>query len=72
MTFHQAAGPAIGDDELERRFAPVFAKIAAGAVARERERTLPFEEIGLLKEAGFGALRAPIEFGGLGATLRQP
>jgi alkylation response protein AidB-like acyl-CoA dehydrogenase len=71
MTFHQAAGPLISDEELERRFAPVFAKIAEGAVDRERNRTLPFEEIRLLKEAGFGALRAPIEFGGLGATLRQ-
>ncbi|WP_210250887.1 acyl-CoA dehydrogenase family protein [Bradyrhizobium cytisi] len=40
-------------------------------MARERGRTLPIEEIRLLKEASFGALRVPIEFGGLGATLRQ-
>jgi alkylation response protein AidB-like acyl-CoA dehydrogenase len=71
MTFHRVGSPAISDDELEKRFAPIFAKIAAGAVDRERNRTLPFEEIRLLSEAGFGALRAPVEFGGLGATLPQ-
>ena len=71
MTFHRVGRPAISDDELEKRFAPIFARIAAGAVDRERNRTLPFEEIKLLREAGFGALRAPVEFGGLGATLAQ-
>ena len=65
------ASPTVSDEELQKRFAPVFETIAAGAVDRERNRKLPFKEIGLLKEAGFGALRAPVEFGGLGATLRQ-
>src|SRR5215475_10121558 len=71
MTIHRLAASPVGDDELGGRFAPVFEKIAAGAVDRERNRTLPFDEIRLLKEAGFGALRVPVEFGGLGATLRQ-
>ncbi|TYL85837.1 acyl-CoA dehydrogenase [Bradyrhizobium cytisi] len=70
MTIHPGR-PSISDDELHKRFAPTFETIAAGAVARERGRTLPIEEIRLLKEASFGALRVPIEFGGLGATLRQ-
>jgi alkylation response protein AidB-like acyl-CoA dehydrogenase len=70
MTIHFAS-TTIGNDELERRFAPILAKIAAGSVDRERNRTLPFEAIKLLKEAGFGALRVPVEFGGFGATLRQ-
>ncbi|MCP1845598.1 alkylation response protein AidB-like acyl-CoA dehydrogenase [Bradyrhizobium sp. USDA 4524] len=70
MTIHPGR-PSISDDALHERFAPIFETIAAGAVARERSRTLPIEEIRLLKEAGFGALRVPIEFGGLGATLRQ-
>ncbi|MET4033407.1 MULTISPECIES: acyl-CoA dehydrogenase family protein [unclassified Bradyrhizobium] len=70
MTIHPGR-PSISDDELHKRFAPVFETIAAGAVARERSRRLPIEEIRLLKEASFGALRVPIEFGGLGATLRQ-
>ena len=48
-----------------------FEKIAAGAVDRERNRTLPFDEIRLLKEAGFGSLRVPKEYDGIGATLRQ-
>ncbi|MGY4319062.1 hypothetical protein [Bradyrhizobium sp. JR3.5] len=70
MTIHPGR-PSISDDELHKRFAPIFETIAAGAVARERSRTLPIEEIRLLKEASFGALRVPIEFGGLGTTLRQ-
>ena len=71
MTLHRLAASPARDDELGARFAPVFEKIAAGAVDRERNRTLPFDEIRLLKEAGFGALRVPKEYGGLGATLRQ-
>ncbi|MGY3585679.1 alkylation response protein AidB-like acyl-CoA dehydrogenase [Bradyrhizobium sp. USDA 4341] len=63
--------PIISDDELHKRFAPVFDTIAAGAVARERNRELPHKEILLLKRAGFGALRVPAEFGGFGATLHQ-
>jgi hypothetical protein len=30
-------------------------------VARDRDRTLPFEQIGWLKDARFGTLRAPAE-----------
>jgi len=71
MIHHRIAASSIGDDELAKRFGPVFEKIAAGAVERERNRTLPFDEIRLLKDAGIGALRVPVEFGGLGATLRQ-
>ena len=56
---------------LAARFRPIFARIAAGTVARERERSLPHEPIQWLKEAGFGAVRVPLEFGGGGATLPQ-
>jgi alkylation response protein AidB-like acyl-CoA dehydrogenase len=56
---------------LAARFRPVFARIAEGTVARERERTLPYEQIQWLKEAGFGALRVPTEYGGAGASLPQ-
>jgi alkylation response protein AidB-like acyl-CoA dehydrogenase len=70
-TARHKARPPVSDEELAKRFAPVFETIAAGAVDRERNGKLPFEEIGLLKEAGFGALRVPVAFGGLGATLRQ-
>ena len=71
MIHQRIVTSSISDDELAKRFDPVFEKIAAGAVDRERNRTLPFDEIRLLKDAGFGALRVPVEFGGLGATLRQ-
>ena len=56
---------------LKARFAPLFERIREGAIRRERERILPFEEIQWLKEAGFTALRVPVEFGGSGASLEQ-
>ncbi|XBS71539.1 acyl-CoA dehydrogenase family protein [Acerihabitans sp. KWT182] len=56
---------------LAEQFRPLFEKIRAGALAREINRTLPFEQIGWLKEARFGALRVPEEFGGFGATLPE-
>lgn len=56
---------------LAARFQPIFARIAEGAVERERTRTLPFEPIKWLKQAGFGAVRVPVEFGGAGASLPQ-
>ncbi|GGE99556.1 acyl-CoA dehydrogenase family protein [Mycetocola zhadangensis] len=59
------------DEELSTLFAPVFERIRAGAVQRETDRELPFEAVGWLKEEGFGAVRVPREFGGLGASVRQ-
>ncbi len=58
-------------DELAERFRPVFARIAEGAVERERARSLAQEPVRWLKEAGFGTLRIPRSEGGLGATLPQ-
>lgn len=63
--------PAVTDDELRERFRPIFDRIAEGAVQREHERRLPFHEVQWLREARFGALRVPVEFGGFGATIRQ-
>lgn len=57
--------------QLKARFAPLFEQIREGALQRERERILPFKEIGWLKEAGFTALRVPVEYGGLGVSLEQ-
>ncbi len=68
---HDAGPPALTDDALRARFQPVFDRIALGAVEREQERRLPFEEVRWLREAGFGALRIPRRYGGLGATLPQ-
>jgi alkylation response protein AidB-like acyl-CoA dehydrogenase len=58
-------------EQLAARFRPIFARIAEGAVERERTRTLPYEQIVWLKEAGFGAVRVPLEFGGAAASLPQ-
>lgn len=56
---------------LAARFRPIFQRIAEGAVDRERQRTLPREQIAWLKAAGFGAVRVPPQFGGAGASLPQ-
>ncbi|AIS12775.1 monooxygenase [Pseudomonas chlororaphis subsp. aurantiaca] len=74
MTEHQVINPlSIGVDyeTLAGRFRPIFSRIAAGAVAREQSRSLPYEAILWLKEVGFGAVRVPVEYGGGGASLPQ-
>ncbi|NML96452.1 acyl-CoA dehydrogenase family protein [Paraburkholderia sp. RP-4-7] len=58
-------------EQLAARFRPVFTRIAEGALERERTRALPYEQIVWLKEAGFGAVRVPREYGGAGASLPQ-
>ncbi|MCD2187349.1 acyl-CoA dehydrogenase family protein [Actinomycetospora soli] len=59
------------DARLDELFAPVFARIAEGALQREHDRALAFDEVRALKEVRFGALRVPVEFGGYGASVRQ-
>lgn len=56
---------------LANKYRPVFDKIAEGALSREKNRVLPFEQIQWLKEAGFGAVRIPVEHGGDGASIPQ-
>ncbi|MEE1621760.1 acyl-CoA dehydrogenase family protein [Zafaria sp. Z1313] len=56
-------------EELAAQFRPVFAEIAAGAAQRDAQRILPFEQVGWLNRARFGALRVPREHGGHGASL---
>lgn len=59
------------DAELDRIFQPIFARIAEGAVEREVDRRLAYDEVAQLRAARFGALRAPVESGGYGASVRQ-
>ncbi len=59
------------DAALDASLGPLYARIADGAVARERDRELLHGPIGELKAAGFTALRVPRELGGGGLTLRQ-
>ena len=74
MTDHHVINPlSIGTDYalLAARFRPIFTRIAQGAVQREQQRILPHEPIEWLKQAGFGAVRVPVEYGGAGASLPQ-
>ncbi|WP_067688455.1 acyl-CoA dehydrogenase family protein [Nocardia jejuensis] len=59
------------DSDLDATFGPIFQSIAQRAVEREIDRRLPFEEVGWLRNARFGALRVPIEHGGYGVSVRQ-
>jgi len=68
---HISAATAPAWEELAARFRPIFARIAGGAVAREQTRTLAYEPVAWLREAGFGAVRIPKAYGGSGATLPQ-
>jgi alkylation response protein AidB-like acyl-CoA dehydrogenase len=58
-------------ETLTARFRPVFAQIAAGAVARERQRDLAHDAVRSLANAGFGAVRIPTADGGGGASIPQ-
>src|SRR4051812_17101931 len=60
-----------GAGPLSTRFGPLFKRIAQHGAERDRTRALPYEAIGWLKEAGFGALRVPVARGGSGVTLPQ-
>jgi alkylation response protein AidB-like acyl-CoA dehydrogenase len=74
MTEHQVINPlSTGTDyeALAATYRPIFQRIADGALEREQSRTLPHEPVQWLKEAGFGAVRVPIEYGGGGASVPQ-
>lgn len=58
-------------EKVAAKYRPIFEKIAEGAVEREKNRILPYEQINLLKQAGFGALRVPVKFGGDGVSIPQ-
>lgn len=57
--------------ELQRRFQPVFDRIAHGSAERERGRVFPREQVGWLNDARFGTVRIPQAHGGFGASLQQ-
>ena len=65
------AAPAPQFETLAVRFRPIFARIAERAAEREHDRELPFDAVGWLREARFGALRVPVEHGGFGASVEQ-
>ncbi|WP_216897412.1 acyl-CoA dehydrogenase family protein [Nocardia alni] len=60
-------------DELPARLATITAvarELAEEAVIRDAEHILPTEQLRKLLDAGVGALRVPVEFGGSGASVR--
>ena len=65
------AAPAPQFETLAARFRPIFARIAERTAEREHDRELPFDAVGWLREARFGALRVPVECGGFGASVEQ-
>jgi alkylation response protein AidB-like acyl-CoA dehydrogenase len=68
---HADAAQLFDDNALTRRFAPVFARIAQGAVHRERHRELAYEPVEWLREAGYTKLRVPTQYGGEGVSLSE-
>ena len=58
-------------EALARKFRPLFDEIRQGALQREQDRALPYEQIKQLAAAGFGAVRVPLRYGGAGASLPQ-
>lgn len=58
-------------EKVASKYRPIFEQIAQGTVAREQQRSLPYEQINSLKQAGFGALRVPVKLGGDGVSLPQ-
>lgn len=55
----------------DRAFREFLTRIAPGAVERERERRLLFDEVAELRRLGFGAQRLPSEAGGAGISLEE-
>jgi alkylation response protein AidB-like acyl-CoA dehydrogenase len=49
----------------------VLAQIAEGAVQREIDNINPFEQVRILADSGYGALRLPVELGGSGLSVRE-
>ena len=58
-------------DQVRAELAPLLDKIAIGALQRELDGELPFEPVRWLKDAGYGALRVPTEYGGRGLSIPE-
>ena len=68
---HVAGAHAPGSQQLAERFRPVFQRIAERATQREIDRELAYEPVAWLNAERFGALRVPLEHGGIGASVEQ-
>lgn len=61
----------VGSAALVREFDAVFDAVGQEAVARERERRLPYAEVEALRDAGFTRVTLPVALGGRGAGPSQ-
>lgn len=52
-------------------FEDFLQRVRGGAIERETDRRLLFDELAELRGLGFGGLRVPVEAGGAGLTLEQ-
>lgn len=68
---HVASAHAPGAQQLAERFRPVFRRIAERSTQREIDRELAYEPVAWLNAERFGALRVPLEHGGIGASVEQ-
>ena len=64
-------GPSERYDELASNFRPTFARIKEGALIREQQHILPYEQLQWLKDIGFTRLRLPKAHGGFDATIPE-
>jgi alkylation response protein AidB-like acyl-CoA dehydrogenase len=64
-------GPSARYENIAAPFRPIFHDIAQAAIERDQQRRLPFKEVQWLRDAGFGALRIPQEYGGRNVTLPE-
>lgn len=71
QTYTQDISVGADYEKVANKYRPIFAKIAEGALFREQSRSLPYEQIQWLKQAGFGAVRVPVHQGGDGVSIPQ-
>ncbi|ESK37242.1 hypothetical protein P256_02297 [Acinetobacter nectaris CIP 110549] len=58
-------------EALAEKFRPTFEKIKQGTLQREKQHTLPYEQIKWLKEVGFTRIRLPKAYNGFDATIPE-
>lgn len=58
-------------NSLVEHFQPLFDRIADGALERELDRTLPYEQVRWLADAGFTKLQVPAAYGGQDISVSQ-
>lgn len=71
MSHVEAPAPPTRLDEAIPEFQRIFAEFALAAGDIDQRRVHPFEQVRKLADAGFGALRVPVECGGYGVTLPE-